>query len=209
MLASGKMDLLAVGETMVIVTPTTSRRRGGYVPRRDGAGRPDGDLLQARRRRAIQSAADLDALRAVAAAGAERDLRVGAGTVLDPGQLPSIREAGAAYTASPGTDDDVIRASLDAGLPTLPGVASASEIQRCRRFGLTWLKAFPAQTLGPRWIRAMHGPFPEAVFVSTGGVSSANAEELLSAGTRVVAFGSVLENPAELAHMSRLAACPA
>jgi 2-dehydro-3-deoxyphosphogluconate aldolase / (4S)-4-hydroxy-2-oxoglutarate aldolase len=157
----------------------------------------------------VQSAADLDALAAVAAAAAERDLRVGAGTVLDPGQLPSIREAGAAYTVSPGTDDDVIRASLDAGLPTLPGVASATEIQRCRRFGLTWLKAFPAETLGPRWIRAMHGPFPEAVFVATGGVSSANAEALLSAGTRVVAFGSALDNPAELAHMSRLAAHPA
>lgn len=157
----------------------------------------------------VQSAADLDALAVVAAAAAERDLRVGAGTVLDPGQVPSIREAGAAYTVSPGTDDDVIRASLDAGLPTLPGVASASEIQRCRRFGLTWLKAFPAETLGPRWVRAMHGPFPEAVFVATGGVSSANAEALLSAGTRVVAFGSALENPAELAHMSHLAARPA
>lgn len=153
----------------------------------------------------VQSAADLDALRAVAVAAAERDLRVGAGTVLDPDQLASIKEAGAAYTVSPGTDDDVIRASLDAGLPTLPGVASATEIQRCRRFGLTWLKAFPADSLGPRWIRGMHGPFPEAVFVATGGVSSANAESLLAAGTRVVAFGSALENPAELAHMSRLA----
>ena len=98
----------------------------------------------------------------------------------------------------------MIRASLDAGLPTLPGVATASDIQRCARLGLGWLKAFPATTLGPGWIAAMRGPFPDVRFVATGGVTVANAAGFLSAGARAVALGSALADPAQLDGLARL-----
>ena len=118
----------------------------------------------------IQRPADVESLRVVAAAACERGLAVGAGTVVRVEQVEVARRAGAAYTVSPGLDDDVVRASLDAGLATLPGVATASEVQRAVRLGLGWLKMFPAATLGPGWIGAMRGPFPDVRFVATGGV---------------------------------------
>ncbi|GAA1981226.1 bifunctional 4-hydroxy-2-oxoglutarate aldolase/2-dehydro-3-deoxy-phosphogluconate aldolase [Microbacterium pumilum] len=151
----------------------------------------------------IQSATDVEALANVAAAGRERGLVVGAGTILTPDQVLVARDAGAVYTVSPGADEAVIRASLDAGLPTLPGVATASDIQRCRGFGLHWLKAFPASVLGPEWISAMNGPFPEVRFVATGGVSAANARSFVDAGVRVVGLGSSLADPAQLEEIKR------
>jgi len=146
----------------------------------------------------------VEALRVVAAAAGERGLVVGAGTVVTPEHVDAARRAGAAYTVSPGTDEEVIRASLSAGLPTLPGVATASDIQRCARLGLRWLKAFPAASLGPGWISAMHGPFPEMRFVATGGVSVANADQFLAAGARAVSLGSALADPDQLDALSRL-----
>jgi Entner-Doudoroff aldolase len=136
----------------------------------------------------IQTPVDLDALAAVALAGRARGLDVGAGTVVTDEQVRQAKEAGAAFTVSPGVDERIIEASVEAGLPTLPGVATASDIQRCLRLGLRWLKAFPASMLTPEWIRAMQGPFPDLRFVATGGMTPANAPEFLAAGARVAAI---------------------
>jgi len=142
----------------------------------------------------IQNPEDLEALKAVVALGAERGRTVGAGTVISAKQVAQAAEAGATYTVSPGLDTDVIKESLDAGLPTLPGVATASEVQAGMRLGLTWFKAFPAAALGPGWISAMHGPFPGAKFVATGGVTVTTASSFLTAGARVVSLGSALND---------------
>jgi 2-dehydro-3-deoxyphosphogluconate aldolase / (4S)-4-hydroxy-2-oxoglutarate aldolase len=154
----------------------------------------------------IQRPADVAALEAVVAAARERGLSVGAGTVVRPEQVGIAQRAGAAYTVSPGTDEEVIRASLDAGLPTMPGVATASEVQRCSRLGLTWLKAFPAAALGPGWIKAMLGPFPDVQFVATGGVTVGDAEDFLGAGARVVSLGSALGDPEQVEQLAKLVA---
>ena len=154
----------------------------------------------------IQEPADVEALTAVAAAARERGLTVGAGTVLRVEQIEVAKQAGATYTVSPGTDEEVIRASLAAGLPTLPGVGSASDVQRCLKLGLSWLKAFPAAALGPGWIKAMLGPFPQVRFVATGGVAVADASDFLAAGCRVVSLGSALADPEQVEKLAKLVA---
>jgi 2-dehydro-3-deoxyphosphogluconate aldolase/(4S)-4-hydroxy-2-oxoglutarate aldolase len=83
-------------------------------------------------------------------------------------------------------------------MPHLPGVATASEIQRALAAGFVWLKAFPATALGPAWFRAMRGPFPTVRLVATGGIDAHNAQEYLSAGALVVAVGSALSDPAQV-----------
>ena len=154
----------------------------------------------------IQQPADVEALTAVAAAARERGLTVGAGTVLRVEQIEVAKHAGATYTVSPGTDEEVIRASLAAGLPTLPGVSSATDVQRCLKLGLSWLKAFPASALGPGWIKAMLGPFPQVKFVATGGVAVGNASDFLAAGCRVVSLGSALADPEQVEKLAKLVA---
>jgi len=152
----------------------------------------------------IQSDEDVEALAAVVAAGRVAGRPVGAGTVVSARHVELAASAGAAFTVSPGFDPDVVRASIAAGLPPLPGVATASEVQAAMALGLTWLKAFPASMLGPGWFRAMAGPFPDARFVATGGMDATNAETFLDAGVRTVAVGSALEDPGQLPALARL-----
>jgi len=152
----------------------------------------------------VQTPTDVEALRVLAEAARERGLTVGAGTVVSLEHVHQAAEAGAAFTVSPGLDLDVVRASHEAGMPALPGVSSATEVQHALGDGLTWLKAFPASLLGTRWFPAMRGPFPQAKFVATGGMDSGNAQAYLDAGVRVVAVGSALEDEAQLPALAKL-----
>ena len=154
----------------------------------------------------VMDADDLPVLAAVAAAARERGLDVGAGTVISPEQVRDVASAGAAFTVAPGLDADVAAASAAAGLPHIPGVASGTEIQAALRGGLTWVKAFPAERLGPSWIRHQAGPFPQARFVATGGVTPDTAEAFLTAGCRAVALGSAFDSEEQIAKVGRLIA---
>lgn len=152
----------------------------------------------------VQTPDDVEALRVLAEAAKERGLTVGAGTVVSLEHVRQAAEAGASFTVSPGFDLEVVQASHDAGMPALPGVATATDVQLAMKSGLTWLKAFPAALLGPGWFTAMSGPFPHANFVATGGMDSTNAAEFLDAGVRVVAVGSALEDPTQLPALAGL-----
>ncbi|MCF0092689.1 bifunctional 4-hydroxy-2-oxoglutarate aldolase/2-dehydro-3-deoxy-phosphogluconate aldolase [Micromonospora sp. MH99] len=144
------------------------------------------------------------ALRAAVEAGAARGRIVGAGTVLDAEQVAAAADAGAAFTVAPGLDLTVADAAAARGLPHLPGVATPTEAQQALRHGLTWLKAFPAISLGPAWFRAMAGPLPQLRFVATGGLDAGNAAAFLDAGVRVAAVGSALSDPTQLDQLAKL-----
>ncbi|MCM4077565.1 bifunctional 4-hydroxy-2-oxoglutarate aldolase/2-dehydro-3-deoxy-phosphogluconate aldolase [Paractinoplanes hotanensis] len=136
-------------------------------------------------------------LRAAASAAHERGLRVGAGTVITAEQVRAAAEAEAQYTVAPGLDLGVLAASQGAGMPHLPGVGSATEVQQAWLAGCRWLKAFPAAALGPAWISGLLGPFPDVKFVATGGLSVATAPSFLEAGARVTALGAALADPSQ------------
>jgi Entner-Doudoroff aldolase len=142
------------------------------------------------------------ALRAAVEAGADRGMRVGAGTVVTAAQVRAAAEAGAEYTVAPGLDLTILSASLAAGLPHLPGVATPSEVQHAYNAGCRWMKAFPASALGTGWLRAVHGPFPDVAFVATGGLRAADVADFLAAGARVVALGAALAEPEQLASLT-------
>ena len=142
-----------------------------------------------------------EALAAAVAAGRERGKVVGAGTVVSAAHVERAASAGAAYTVAPGLDAAVVAASHAAGMPHLPGVATATEVQRARELGCTWVKVFPASVLGPAWFKAMRGPFPRMRFVGTGGVGPDEVDRYLEAGASVIGMGSALADPANLAKL--------
>ncbi|MEU1591218.1 bifunctional 4-hydroxy-2-oxoglutarate aldolase/2-dehydro-3-deoxy-phosphogluconate aldolase [Micromonospora sp. NPDC005710] len=152
----------------------------------------------------VATADAVPALRAAVEAGAARDRIVGAGTVLDVEQVAWAADAGARFTVAPGLDLTVADAAAARGLPHLPGVATPTEAQQALRHGLTWLKAFPAISLGPAWFKAIAGPLPQLRFVATGGLDAGNAEAFLQAGVRVVAVGSALSDQNQLDRLADL-----
>jgi 2-dehydro-3-deoxyphosphogluconate aldolase / (4S)-4-hydroxy-2-oxoglutarate aldolase len=146
----------------------------------------------------------VDALAAAVSVGQAMGRIVGAGTVVTTKQVKAARRAGAAYTVAPGFDLDVLDASVSAGLPHLPGVATPTELHRAVVAGCTWVKVFPASALGPSWFQAVSGPFPDVRLVATGGITAQTGAAFLEAGARVVAVGSALSDPTQLPALSAL-----
>lgn len=134
----------------------------------------------------------LESLEAVCWRGRELGRSAGAGTVLTPDQVAAAADAGAAFAVAPGLDRDTVAAAQALGLPYLPGVATASEVQKALALECWTLKLFPASVLGTDWLRSLAGPFPEAGFVAVGGVDVRNASDWMEAGAVGIAVGSAL-----------------
>jgi 2-dehydro-3-deoxyphosphogluconate aldolase / (4S)-4-hydroxy-2-oxoglutarate aldolase len=119
-------------------------------------------------------------LAAIEAIGSMPDFVAGAGTVLTVEQVDRCVDAGARFLVSPGFDEEIVARAQFHGVAMLPGVATATEIQRALRAGLDVLKFFPADRLGGlATIAALAGPFPQVRFVPSGGVRQSNAAEYL------------------------------
>lgn len=152
----------------------------------------------------IQSPEALPTLEAVLRAGRDRGKPVGSGTVISPEQVVLSHDLGAAFTVAPGLDAAVVAESRRLGLPHLPGVATASEVQKALLLGCTWVKAFPASVLGAGWFSAMRGPFPQVSFVATGGMDASNAAEFLAAGASTIAVGGALADPEQVDRLAEV-----
>ncbi len=133
---------------------------------------------------------------------------VGAGTVLDPGQLERSRAAGAEFIVSPGLTEPLGRAAVESGLPFLPGVATAGDLMRGLDLGLSHFKFFPAETSGgiPA-LKALAGPFGGARFCPTGGITQATAPDWLALDPVLCVGGSWLvpKGPVDVAAIESLA----
>lgn len=106
---------------------------------------------------------------------------VGAGTVRSADDAAAAAKAGAQFAVSPGYTRTLGQACRDQGLSLLPGVATGSEILMAQEDGYSELKFFPAmQAGGPAMLKAWAGPFFDVKFCPTGGVTQANAPELLA-----------------------------
>src|SRR5882757_589971 len=101
------------------------------------------------------------------------DLLVGAGTILTTEQADRAIDAGAKFLVAPGTNPKVVEHVLKRGLPMVPGVATPSEIELATSLGAEVLKFFPAETMGgAAALKAFAGPFPDARFIPTGGITT-------------------------------------
>lgn len=117
----------------------------------------------------LRSEAALGAIERIASQRPE--LFTGAGTIVSPDQVAAASDAGAQFCISPGLSEEMVTAAADAGLPLIPGVATASEILLAQRLGLGFLKFFPAEAQGgPAWLEAMAAVFPDVRFCPTGGI---------------------------------------
>ena len=133
------------------------------------------------------------ALRAIEEAREELpEVLMGAGTVLDAATARQAILAGAQFLVTPTVKLDVIETAHRYGVPVIPGAMTPTEILTCWEAGADMVKVFPAEVLGPEYIRAVHGPLPQIPLVPTGGITADNAGEFIRAGAAVVCAGSWL-----------------
>jgi 2-dehydro-3-deoxyphosphogluconate aldolase/(4S)-4-hydroxy-2-oxoglutarate aldolase len=141
------------------------------------------------------------ALQCIAAiARAVPEAIVGAGTIRSAADARAAKASGSAFGVSPGYTAAVAAACREAGLPLLPGVATASEVMAAQAEGLNFLKFFPATAAGGiPMLKALAGPFPEVVFCPTGGITPETASAFLALSNVKVCGGSWLTPPDALA----------
>jgi len=143
----------------------------------------------------LRTPAALDVIRAMASVpGAV----VGAGSVLNTRDLDAALAAGARFIVSPGLTMPLTEAAITAGVPFLPGTATAADIMRGFDLGLTRFKFFPAMASGGvAALKALSAPLAAARFCPTGGITEANAPDWLTLPSVICVGGSwlVLSNP--------------
>ena len=136
----------------------------------------------------LRTPAALDCIREMAAV--EGGV-VGAGTLLTPADVRAAVDAGARFGVSPGATDRLLDACAEAGLPLLPGAATATEAMALLERGYDMLKFFPAEAAGGApALKAIGAPIPQVSFCPTGGVSPANKAAYLTLPNVVCVGGS-------------------
>ena len=133
-----------------------------------------------------------------AIAGSVPEICVGAGTVTSPEELNSAAMAGAAFAISPGATRELLAAGANFRIPYLPAVATASELMGALAAGFRYFKLFPANVAGGvQALKAFSGPFSEARFCPTGGITLQTAPSFLDLPNVLCVGGSWLA-PTEL-----------
>lgn len=117
---------------------------------------------------------------------------VGAGTVLGLEDLRAALEAGAEFIVTPVVAPGVIQACRAEGVPVIPGAFTPTEIHRAWELGADLVKVFPADQLGPAYIKNVKAPLPQVKLVPTGGVTVETLGAFKKAGADGFGVGSPL-----------------
>lgn len=126
-----------------------------------------------------------------------KDVVIGAGTVLDPETARAVILAGANYVVSPGLNADTIRMCNRYRVPMLPGVMTPTEAITALECGCDVIKIFPGNIMGSAAISSFKGPLPQGEFMPSGGVDVDNVDKWIKAGAYAVGTGSSLTKGAK------------
>jgi len=125
------------------------------------------------------------------------DILIGAGSVLDAETARACILAGAEYIVSPSLDEETIAMCNRYQKAVMPGAMSVTEVVKAMKYGADIVKIFPATLFGPKIIKAIKGPLPQAPLMPTGGVSLDNVKDWIKAGSLAVGVGSSLSKGAK------------
>jgi len=124
------------------------------------------------------------------------DVLVGAGTVLNVGQIDQLRDCGAELAVMPHADLNLIRAAKATGLLCVPGIASPTEAFAALAAGADALKIFPAELVTPAVLRAMCAVLPKGTgLLPVGGIKPESMKPYVDAGATGFGLGSALYKP--------------
>jgi 2-dehydro-3-deoxyphosphogluconate aldolase/(4S)-4-hydroxy-2-oxoglutarate aldolase len=128
-----------------------------------------------------------------------KDVLLGAGTVTTAHQAEQCIAAGAEFIVSPGLSFPVLAAAQACGKLAIPGALTPTELMNAQQNGAKLIKIFPCGNVGgPKYLKSLRGPFPDASLIPTGGVNVSNAAEFIAAGAFALGVGAELVNAAAL-----------
>jgi len=139
------------------------------------------------------------------------EILLGVGTVIDDDTCRAAIDAGAKYIVSPVTKPSLVATAHELDRPVMLGAYTPTEAQAAHEAGSDFIKIFPADTLGPGYIKSLLAPLPHLKIIPTGGVNLDTMEAFLAAGSAALGTGSALlkkeiiagENWGELARLAK------
>jgi 2-dehydro-3-deoxyphosphogluconate aldolase/(4S)-4-hydroxy-2-oxoglutarate aldolase len=118
---------------------------------------------------------------------------IGAGTVTSADQAEACIRAGAEFLVSPGLSVAALAVARSAAKLAIPGALTPTELMNAQEHGARLVKIFPCGNVGgPKYLKSLKGPFPNAALIPTGGVNAANAAEFIAAGAFAIGVGADL-----------------
>ena len=109
-----------------------------------------------------------------------KDMLIGAGTVLTVENARKAIDAGVAFVVSPGFNPEVVDFCISQGMPVTPGVTNPTQVEMGLSRGLKVLKFFPAEAAGGlKMIKSM-GAVYDVKYMPTGGINTSNLKEYLA-----------------------------
>ena len=144
-----------------------------------------------------------NALETIASLRGDPELVVLAGTVRTVDDVRAAVDAGAQGCVAPVLRPEVLGACREAGVPSVPGAMTPTEVETAWQLGAAMVKLFPAARLGPEFVRDLRGPLPDVPLLATGGVDASNAAAFLRAGAEAVGVGSALVGAGDLTAAAR------
>ena len=127
-------------------------------------------------------------------------MHVGAGTVITMEQFELAKDAGAEIIVSPTMEEDVITATKAAGLISMPGCTTPSEMTKAYKLGADLIKLFPSSMVNLKVIKEIRVPLNHLPLVCFGGVSAENIQEVLATGVVGVGVASAVLDKQALAN---------
>lgn len=134
----------------------------------------------------------LDIIESLASKYNSGEIIIGAGTVLDPETARSAILVGAQYIVSPSLNVNTVKLCNRYQIACMPGAMTIKEVIECMEAGADIVKIFPGELFGPKIIKSIKGPLPQASLMPTGGVSVDNVSEWIKAGAVAVGAGGSL-----------------
>ncbi|MBV4438329.1 bifunctional 2-keto-4-hydroxyglutarate aldolase/2-keto-3-deoxy-6-phosphogluconate aldolase [Clostridium tyrobutyricum] len=134
----------------------------------------------------------------------EKELIVGAGTVLDSETARIAILAGAKYIVSPGFDLDTVKLCNRYQIPYMAGCMTVTEMVKAMEAGTDVIKLFPGSAYGPSIVKGIKAPLPQVPIMPTGGVSLDNVDQWIKNGCIAVGVGGQLTGGAKTGDYNKI-----
>jgi 2-dehydro-3-deoxyphosphogluconate aldolase/(4S)-4-hydroxy-2-oxoglutarate aldolase len=122
------------------------------------------------------------------------EMVLGAGTIIEPSTASLYINCGAEFIVSPTFNPRVAKVCNRYKVPYIPGCSTPTEISAAEEAGAEIIKIFPAEVLGPNFIKHVLGPMPWSKLMPSGGIEATKEDIInwIKAGAAAVNLGTNL-----------------
>lgn len=126
-------------------------------------------------------------------------MSIGAGTVLNKGDLQDVISLGVKFVLSPIMfSEEMFDICKKNNVVSVPGAFSPTEAYQSFINGADIVKVFPADVVSPGYFKDIKAPIPEFKLMAVGGVNIQNSQQFLKNGADYLGIGSGIFNKEDI-----------